>query len=71
MLPPVLAVPRSCGDVADDSAEPPLQDKQLPLMPPELVGMGVAAALATRQYDCRRLTPLCCSGELTRPLRRL
>src|SRR4051795_1806491 len=30
-------------DVADDAAEPAAQDAQLPLMPPELFGMGVAA----------------------------
>ena len=29
--------------VADDSAQPAAQDTQLPLMPPELFGMGVAA----------------------------
>src|SRR5205823_14038618 len=31
------------ADVADDPAEPAAQDTQLPLMPPELLGMGVAA----------------------------
>src|SRR5579863_2625883 len=31
------------ADVADDPAEPAAQDAQLPLMPPELFGMGVAA----------------------------
>src|SRR4051812_50117951 len=30
-------------DVADDPAQPAAQDTQLPLMPPELFGMGVAA----------------------------
>src|SRR5215213_1958583 len=30
-------------DVADDPAETAAQDTQLPLMPPELFGMGVAA----------------------------
>src|SRR5829696_110013 len=29
--------------VPDDAAEPAAQDAQLPLMPPELFGMGVAA----------------------------
>lgn len=31
------------ADVADDPAEPGTQDAQLPLMPLELFGMGVAA----------------------------
>ncbi len=31
------------ADVADDPAQPATQDTQLPLMPPELFGMGVAA----------------------------
>src|SRR5258705_1805816 len=31
------------ADVADDPAQPAAQDAQLPLMPPELFGMGVAA----------------------------
>ena len=31
------------ADVADDPAQPAAQDTQLPLMPPELFGMGVAA----------------------------
>jgi hypothetical protein len=40
--------------VADDPAQPAAQDTQLPLMPPELFGMGkrpaiIAAALATRE----------------------
>ena len=30
------------ADVADDPTEPALEDTQLPLMPPELFGMGVA-----------------------------
>ena len=39
---PMLAGPRS-WDVADNPAQPAAQDTQLPLMPLELVGMGVAA----------------------------
>ena len=31
------------ADVADDPAQPAAQDTQLPPMPPELFGMGVAA----------------------------
>ena len=31
------------ADVGDDPAQPAAQDTQLPLMPPELFGMGVAA----------------------------
>jgi hypothetical protein len=31
------------ADVADDPAQPAAQDTQLPLMSPELLGMGVAA----------------------------
>ena len=31
------------ADIADDAAEPALQDAQLPLMPLELLGMGIAA----------------------------
>ena len=42
------------ADIADDPAQPAAQDTQLPLMPAELFGMGVAgaiiaAALATRE----------------------
>src|SRR3954449_9039283 len=33
------------ADVADDPAQPAAQDAQLPLMPPELFGMGVAAQI--------------------------
>ena len=33
------------ADVADDPAQPAAQDTQLPLMPPELFGMGLAACV--------------------------
>ncbi|MDH6263353.1 hypothetical protein M2427_007307 [Bradyrhizobium sp. BR13661] len=40
----------TASEVADDPAQPAAQDAQLPLMPPELLGMGVAS-----RHHCRGL----------------
>src|SRR5215470_2892534 len=43
------------ADVADDPAQPAAQDAQLPLMPPELFGMSVAACHHRRTFGDARI----------------
>jgi hypothetical protein len=42
------------ADIADDPAEPAAQDTQLPLMPLELLGMGIAPVIIAAALAIRR-----------------